>query len=147
MVQDLCILYICQNLDFNFSRKHYSWISNSHMTYVSIQKFGKGTLFQIPWTTLTFSFINFIWSIRFGTQVRVPMPSFYFSLNFSLHFSLNRTKRMWDRTPTTSLYVSFNSLLLPRGRGFDAHASHFFSFSFSYVLTERLWVRIPLLSF
>ena len=34
VVQDLCILYVCQDLDVDLSRQHYSWIFNSRMTYV-----------------------------------------------------------------------------------------------------------------
>ena len=100
MVQDLCVLYVYQDLDFDLSRQHYSWIFNSRMTYESILILGKWTRFQIPGTALTFFSFTLFHPYGLGTQVQSPMPSFYFYLNFSLRFSLNGTKRMWDWTPT-----------------------------------------------
>ena len=52
VVQHLCILYVWQDLHFDLSRHHYSWIVNGRMTYESIRNFVMGTRLQIPWTTL-----------------------------------------------------------------------------------------------
>ena len=108
VVQDLCILYVCQDLDFDLSRQHYSWIFNSHMTYVSIRNLGKGTRFSNPLKKLTFFLFILVWSIQLWDQSSSPNAFILFFLDFSLHFSLNGTKRMWDRTPTTSFTFYFH---------------------------------------
>ena len=64
-----------------------------------------------------------------GTYLRAPMPSFYFSLNLSLHFFC---------------------LIELRGCGMEPPQPHllfiFITFNFS-LLAEGLWVRTPTTSF
>ena len=60
----------------------------------------KETRFWIPWKTLTFLFI-LVWSTRLGDPRSSPNAFFLFSLNFLIFRSFG-TKRMWDRSPTTS---------------------------------------------
>ena len=115
------------------------------MTYESIRNLGKGTRFKIPWSILEFFLFTLFYPRGLGTQVRAPMLSF-FPLYFFLHFSLNRTKTMWDRNPTTSFTFHFSllliSLLWPRDGRLELPQSLFNSFN----LPRRSWFRFPRLT-
>ena len=63
VVQHLCFLYVCQDLNFNLSRQHYSWRFNSRTTYISIQ----------------------IWSSQPSFKSLVLQSTYFFLLNFSPH--------------------------------------------------------------
>ena len=131
MVQDLCILYVCQDLDSDLSRQHYSWIFNSHMTYVSIKVWAREPDFKSLGQNFTFFFLLSTWhwdpisspninvsSLFFffewlllgrGVVGSNPHNPFNFFLFLLVYFEL--TMRLWDQTPTASLYFSFILLL------------------------------------
>ena len=131
----------------------------SRITYVSIWSLSNGTQLESLVNIYIVLFILF-WSISLGDPRPSPNAFILFFLNFSLHFSLIGTERMWNRTPTTWFpFILFSliylhlgregvgsnphnptliflltfSLVLPRGRGFDSHTPQPFIFIFIFI--------------
>ena len=140
----------------------------SRMTYYQYGNSGKGTRFRSLDNNYMSLFIYF-WSHNIGPEI-YPQQCYFFSIFFLFlstiggrrgcgidppqprYFIFIRSWLFWvDRevvwsNPHILNFFYFNSHFLPRGRGFDSHASLLFSFNFSLNLTDRLCVRIPLLS-